>query len=229
MAKTKVSDWSSTAASNTDVGGINIGEGMSPSDVNNAMREMMAELKNWQTGADASDQTVGGNLTVNGNATVNGNSVFGNASTDTITFNGNAISTPNNLYFDTNLLSLDSTNNRIGINTTSPAITFDVTGTDAIKLPVGTTAQRPSGAIGYLRYNSTTGSYEGYGSLGWGSIGGGAGATGGGNDKVFVENDQVITTSYTLTTGKNAMTTGTITINSGVTVTVPSGARWIIL
>lgn len=61
----------------------------------------------------------------------------------------------------------------------------------------------------------------------WSQIGGGA--TGGGNDQVFVENNQTVTTSYTIPVGKNAMTTGPITINGGVTVTVPSGSRWVVL
>jgi hypothetical protein len=61
----------------------------------------------------------------------------------------------------------------------------------------------------------------------WAQIGGGA--TGGGDDQVFVENDQIVTTSYTIPTGKNAMTTGPVTINSGVSVTVPSGSRWVVL
>jgi len=38
-----------------------------------------------------------------------------------------------------------------------------------------------------------------------------------------------VTTSYTLSTGKNAMSVGPITINGGATVTVPSGARWVVL
>lgn len=58
---------------------------------------------------------------------------------------------------------------------------------------------------------------------------GGAGATGGGTDEAFFENDQTITTNYTLTANKNAMSTGPVTINSGVTVTVPTGARWVII
>ena len=52
MPKDKVSDWSSTAANNTDVGGINIAEGMAPSGVNNAMREIMAQIKDMQAGTD---------------------------------------------------------------------------------------------------------------------------------------------------------------------------------
>jgi hypothetical protein len=61
----------------------------------------------------------------------------------------------------------------------------------------------------------------------WAAVG--VGATGAGGDQIFIENGQIVTTSYTIPTGKNAMTTGDITINSGVTVTVPSGSRWVIL
>lgn len=50
-----------------------------------------------------------------------------------------------------------------------------------------------------------------------------------GNNAAFVENDQTITADYTLTTGKNAVSGGPITINTGVTVTVPTGATWSIV
>jgi len=56
-----------------------------------------------------------------------------------------------------------------------------------------------------------------------------AGATGSGGDEVFVENERVVTTSYTLSTNKSAMCVGPLTLNSGVTVTVPSGERLVIL
>lgn len=52
---------------------------------------------------------------------------------------------------------------------------------------------------------------------------------GGGGDQVFVENDQVVTTNYTITTNKNAMSAGPITVNQGVTVTVPSGSTWTVV
>jgi hypothetical protein len=46
MAKDSVSDWDTTAANNTDVGGITLAEGaMLPSGVNNAFRELMAQIK----------------------------------------------------------------------------------------------------------------------------------------------------------------------------------------
>ena len=53
--------------------------------------------------------------------------------------------------------------------------------------------------------------------------------SGGGSDKVFFENDQTITTSYTLEADKNAMTAGPITIDSGATVTIETGARWVVV
>ena len=101
------------------------------------------------------------------------------------------------------------------------------TGTGQVKLPNGTTAQRSgSPSAGMIRYNSTTGTFEGYTSA-WGSIGGGA--TGAGGDTVFQENSRTVTTNYTLTSGKSASTVGPITVNSGVTLTIPSGERLVIL
>jgi len=95
------------------------------------------------------------------------------------------------------------------------------------QLPSGTSAQRPTGANGMMRYNTDLFGFEGYANGSWGSIGGGA--TGGGQDKVFYENAQVVTANYTLTAGQNAMSAGPITINSGVTVTIPTGATWSIV
>lgn len=68
MAKNKVSEYSATAANNTDIGGINIAEGCAPSGINNAIRELMAQLKDMQSGTDGDNFTVGGNLTVTGTA-----------------------------------------------------------------------------------------------------------------------------------------------------------------
>lgn len=220
MAKNKISEWSAVPANNTDVGGINIGEGMLPSDVNNAMREMMAQIKDQQSGADGDNFTVGGNLVVNGTATLNDIAV------DNLEIGG-SLSAPNGLNIDANTLVVDATNNRVGVGTATPTVSLTVNGTDAVKVPVGTTAQRPTGETGLIRANSTVNRFEGYINGAWGSIGGGA--TGGGADTVFMENSLEITTSYTITSGKSAVSVGNLTLNSGVTVTVPSGSRWVVL
>jgi hypothetical protein len=61
----------------------------------------------------------------------------------------------------------------------------------------------------------------------WTQIGGGA--TGSGTDQIFNLNGNTVTASYTIPTGYNANTTGTLTINTGVVVTVSTGSRWVIL
>ena len=112
----------------------------------------------------------------------------------------------------------------VGVGTSSPAVRFAINSTDAILVPVGTTAQRPTGATGYIRYNSTTGGFEGYSGASWGSLGGGNTTTQG-----LWENNATISANYTIATGNNAMSAGPITIASGVVVTVPSGSTWSIV
>ena len=78
------------------------------------------------------------------------------------------------LAFETNLLVLDVTNSRVGVGTASPATTFHVSATDAIRLPSGNSAQRPgSPANGDIRYNSDTANIEGYANSGWAVLSGG--------------------------------------------------------
>jgi hypothetical protein len=55
------------------------------------------------------------------------------------------------------------------------------------------------------------------------------GATGAGPDKVFYLNDQAVTTNFTVPAGQNAMSAGPVTINTGVTVTVPPGCTWTVV
>ena len=102
------------------------------------------------------------------------------------------------------------------------------TGSEFMLIPKGTTAERPLVPVdGEIRYNTTTDQFEGYQGGAWGQLGGGA--TGGGGDEVFVENARVVTTNYTLSANKSAESVGPITINSGITVTIPSDERWVIL
>jgi len=100
-------------------------------------------------------------------------------------------------------------------------------GTGALKIPAGTTAQQPTPVTGQIRYNTTNNLFEGYGASAWGSLGGGA--TGGAGNQVFFENDQTVTTNYTIPSTKNAMSAGPVTINTGVSVTVSTGAVWTIV
>jgi hypothetical protein len=103
--------------------------------------------------------------------------------------------------------------------------------TSAIQLPAGNSgAQRPATpAVGMVRYNTVNNEFEGYSGspASWQALGGQP--TGGANDKIFYLNSQNVTTNYTLPSvplAKNAMSAGPITINAGVTVTVPAGQSW---
>lgn len=86
--------------------------------------------------------------------------------------------------------------------------------------PIGPTgATGPQGPIG-----------PGAGSTGaTGATGPSGGATGAGGDAIFWENDQNVTTNYTISTNKNAMSAGPITVNAGVTVTIPAGSVWTVV
>ena len=74
MAKTKISEFSTTAADNTDITNINIAEGCSPANLNNAVRSLMALLKDQQTGSITGIATVTalGGYVVSGFADING-------------------------------------------------------------------------------------------------------------------------------------------------------------
>jgi len=100
--------------------------------------------------------------------------------------------------------------------------------TGSAELPSGTAAQRDgSPAAGFIRFNTDVTQFEGYTGSAWASVGGGA--TGGGSDTWAVEHDNTITSSYTISTGKNVISAGPLTVNSGATVTVPSGSNWVIV
>lgn len=72
MAKTKISEFSSTAADNTDITNINIAEGCSPANLNNSIRSLMALLKDQQTGSSGDPFTVAGTLVSSGTVDITG-------------------------------------------------------------------------------------------------------------------------------------------------------------
>ena len=96
MPKNKLSEYSSTAGDNTDIGGINIGEGMAPSDVNNAMREQMAQLKEFIDGSSGDTITtakiVATTADILSGANVTGTATFNSAVVMSSTLTGATIS-----------------------------------------------------------------------------------------------------------------------------------------
>lgn len=139
MAKNKVSEWSSTASNNTDIGGIDIAENCAPSGINNGLRTIMAQIKNMITGADGDNFTVGGNLTVTGTTTLTGD-----ATAPTQSSSDNSTKVATTAYVKSNLTSLvtsitggtsglnmtSTTGKTVVISSNSPAVLTVTTGAD---------------------------------------------------------------------------------------------------
>ena len=66
MPRAKISEFSTIPGDNTDIDGINIAEGCAPSGINDAIRELMAQLKDFQSGAAGDNITVVGTLAAKG-------------------------------------------------------------------------------------------------------------------------------------------------------------------
>jgi len=147
------------------------------------------------------------------------------SSDPTLDNDGNAL-TAGDLYFNTGINRLKVYSGSAWLNAVVDTTTVveKTSATGSAVIPSGTTAQRDgSPANGYFRYNTSVNSFEGYVNGVWGGVGG-AQANG-----VIFENSLTISSNYTLTSGKNGLSVGPITIGSGVSVTIPSGQRWVVL
>jgi hypothetical protein len=94
MPKNKISEYSTTNSNNTDIESINIDEGCAPSGINNAIRELMVHLKEFQTGSSGDPLTVAGGFVASGGFTSNTMTVTGilTASGGTILSGTNTVS-----------------------------------------------------------------------------------------------------------------------------------------
>ena len=133
MAKDKLTDYSATNASNTDVGGINIDEGMLPSAVNNSIRELMTHLKNFSDGTDAIDA-----LTVTGDLTVDTDTLAVDATNNRVSINSSSSAK----------LTVASADSGVTPNTTGDEALFEGSGNTGITIGSGTSS---NGAIYFGR------------------------------------------------------------------------------
>jgi len=156
MAKTKISEFSATPANNTDIDSINIAEGCAPSGINDAIRELMAQLKDFQTGAvgDSFNGPIGASTASTGAFTTlssTGNTTLGDASGDAVTINGTATFANANPTLTAGTANGVTYLNGSKVLTSGSALTFDGTNLSTSGLYVS------SAATGRLSKSVSTG------------------------------------------------------------------------
>ena len=140
MPKTKISEFSATPANNTDIDSINIAEGCAPSGINDAIRELMAQLKDFQTGAQG--DSFNGPL---GSTTPAAGAFTTLSASSTATLSGLTASTALALDASKNIVSVTNTGTGSNVLATSPTLVTPILGTptsatltNATGLPIAT-------------------------------------------------------------------------------------------
>ncbi len=133
--------------------------------------------------------------------------------------NGDGVSGNPTITVGANVAKTDTANTFTGYNNFSS--------TDAIKIPVGTTGERPvSFAQGQLRYNTTLSQFEGYNGTAWGAIGGGGTTLSGGSVLTALK---TLTSNATVPSGSNGLMIGPVTVPDGLSISVADGSRLVTL
>jgi hypothetical protein len=154
MAKTKISEFSATAADNTDITNINIAEGCSPANLNNAIRSLMSVLKNFEDGSSGDNVVVGGNLSVTGTTTLVGTAI---APTPSSSDNSTKIATTAFVTTKISALGTMSTQNATAVAITGGTITGttingNVVGTNSVGARTLSTSTPTGGSNGDIWY-----------------------------------------------------------------------------
>jgi hypothetical protein len=159
-----------------------------------------------------------------------GGAVVSNTSTTTpIIYGGTGAASSLTLQSTSGAGTTDSILMKVGNAGATTALSIATTGiasfptTGATGMVVGTTAQRPTPATGYFRFNTSGPRFEGYDGTSWTPL---AVTTGGGDDIIFTLNEQTVTTNYTVPASTNAMSAGQIVVDLGIQVTVTTGSQW---
>jgi hypothetical protein len=172
MPKVKISEYSTTNSANTDIESINIDEGCAPSGINNAIRELMVHLKEFQTGSSGDPLTVAGGMFISGGGSANTMTVTG-----ILTASGGTILSSTNTLSGSNIISgninSSGTNTFSGSNvmsfgagtSASPSIYFASDTNTGIFSPAADTIAFSEGGAEVARFDSS-GNFNGASTTG---------------------------------------------------------------
>lgn len=150
----------------------------------------------------------------------------GKSSDPTVDNDGDAL-TAGDMYYNTstNRMRVYSGSSWSDVALDAATIVSKTSATGSGVLPAGTTGQRDgSPAAGYMRFNTTDTSAEIYDGSAWSPVGGGNTT-----DKALYEMSNTVSANYTIGNSNNAISGGPITINTGISVTIPSSSTWTIV
>lgn len=111
---------------------------------------------------------------------------------------------------------------QFGVNHNNPRITAEIFGRDAIAIPFGNTAQRPTGDTAFIRFNTDSLKIEYHTGAAWVSVGTGSGVSG-----VALDDIQTHTSGATVTVsnGKNVLYVDPGSTLAALTITLPATAH----
>jgi hypothetical protein len=191
MPKTKISEFSATPANNTDIDSINIAEGCAPSGINDAIRELMAQLKDFQTGAvgDSFNGPIGTSTAAAGAFTTL-------SASGTTTLSGLTASTALALDASKNVVSVTNTGTGNNVLATSPTLVTPALGTPSALVGTNITGTATSfninGTVGAT--TPTTGAFTTLAASGAVTLSGGTA-----NGVAYLNGSKVVTSGSALT------------------------------
>jgi hypothetical protein len=216
MSKDKISDYSTINANNTDIGGIDIDENCLPSNLNDSIREVMVQLKEFQDGTSGDPLTVGGAFTAEADAEFTSTGAV-KLSAGTTAQRPNPAK-PGHIRINIDTDEFEGFNGTEWASVGGSAISDDVTtATELYPVFVDATTGTAADVFvsdGKLGYTPSTGELSASQLVASNGI---------------VVNSATITANYTIPSGSNASSAGPIEVDSGVEVTVSAGSVWTVI